>query len=71
MSDLVVTVRADTSIREVVSTMKQHQVRRMSPVVDASGCCIGIISQADVASIARAGQLGELAREVSRDAVGD
>jgi hypothetical protein len=38
---------------------------------DASGCCVGIISQADVASIARAGQLGELVPEVSRDAISD
>jgi CBS domain-containing protein len=64
MSDLVVTVRADAPIREVVSTMEQHQVRRV-PVVDASGCCIGIISQANVASVAQAGQVGELVREVS------
>jgi CBS domain-containing protein len=66
MSESVVTVRADAPIREVVSTMEQHRVRRV-PVVDASGCCIGIISQADVASLARAGQVGELVREVSRD----
>jgi CBS domain-containing protein len=66
MSKVVVTVRADAPIREVVSTMQHHQVRRV-PVVDASGCCIGIISQADVASVARSGQLGELLREISRD----
>jgi CBS-domain-containing membrane protein len=62
--DFVVTVRADAPIGEVVSTMEQRQVRRV-PVVDASGYCIGIISQADVASVARAWQVGELVREVS------
>ena len=66
MSESVVIVRADAPIREVVSTIEQHGVRRV-PVVDASGCCIGIISQADVASLARAGQVGELIREMSRD----
>jgi CBS domain-containing protein len=70
MSEFVVTVRADATIWEVVSAMEQHQVRRV-PVVDASGCCIGIISQADVASVARAGRVGELVREVSRDTAGD
>lgn len=31
--------------------MAEHQIRRI-PVVDAEGCCIGIISQADVARAA-------------------
>src|SRR5712692_6711692 len=66
MSEFVVTVRADAPIREVVATMEQHQVRRV-PVVDDNGCCIGIISQADVASVAQVRQVGELVREVSRD----
>jgi len=66
MSEFVVTVSGDAPIREVVSTMEQHQVRRV-PVVDDSGCCIGIISQADVASVARPGQVAELVREMSRD----
>jgi CBS domain-containing protein len=70
MSEVVVTVRAEAPIREVVSTMEQHHVRRV-PVVDASGCCIGIISQADVASLARVGQVGELVREMSRDTAGE
>jgi CBS domain-containing protein len=63
-SDFVVAVRGDAPIRELVSTMEQHQVRRV-PVVDVSGCCVGISSQTDVASVARAGQVGELVREVS------
>ena len=66
MSESVVTVRTDAPIREVVATMEHHQVRRV-PVVDDRGCCIGIISQADVACVARVGQVGELVREVSRD----
>jgi len=61
-----VTVRADAPIEEVVSTMEYHQVRRV-PVVDENGCCIGIISQADVASVGRTGQVAELVREVSKN----
>ena len=49
--------------------MEQHQVRRV-PVVDEQGCCIGIISQADVALVGRSGQIAELVREVSRDTEG-
>jgi CBS domain-containing protein len=69
MSEFVVTVRVDTRIEEVVSTMEQHHVRRV-PVVDDCGQCIGIISQADVASVGRTGQVAELVRELSRDTEG-
>jgi CBS domain-containing protein len=70
MSESVVSARADAPIQEVVSTMEQHQIRRV-PVVDGSGCCIGIISQAAVASLARPRHVGELVREVSRVAQGE
>ena len=66
MSESVVTVRADAPIADVVATMEHYQVRRV-PVVDDKGCCIGIISQADVASVARAGHVAALVREVSRE----
>jgi CBS domain-containing protein len=66
MSESVVTMRVDAPIAEVVSTMERHQVRRL-PVVDERGCCVGIISQADVVSVARPRQIAELVREVSRD----
>ena len=42
------TCRADESIEGCESLMKRHQVRRI-PVVDASGVCVGIVSQADIA----------------------
>jgi CBS domain-containing protein len=67
MSKPVVTVPADASLDEVVSTMERHQIRRV-PVVDENGCCAGIIAQADVARTASEQAVGELVREVSRDA---
>ena len=67
MSQPVVSVRDDDSLQEVLNTMEKHQIRRV-PVIDESGQCVGIISQADVASIAREHDVAELVREVSRDA---
>jgi Mg/Co/Ni transporter MgtE len=48
--------------------MEEHQIRRV-PVVDASGCCCGIIAQADIAMVAKENETGELVREVSKDSV--
>ena len=69
MSQPVVTVGADASLDDVVSTMEKHQIRRV-PVVDERGCCAGIISQADVARAEPLPEVGALVREVSRDRSG-
>jgi len=69
MTEPVVVVKEDTSIEDVLSVMEENQIRRV-PVVDASGCCCGIIAQADVALCGRESQVGELVREVSKDASG-
>lgn len=66
MTDHVVVVNEDTSLEDVVSVMEENQIRRV-PVVDASGCCCGIISQADVSRYASEKDTGELVREVSKD----
>ena len=66
MSQPAVTVHADAPIDEVVSTMEKHQIRRV-PVVDEQDCCVGIISQADVAWKRPEREVAELVREVSRD----
>ena len=66
MSQPAVTVRTDAPIDEVVSTMEKHQIRRV-PVVDEQDCCVGIISQADVAWKRPEREVAELVREVSRD----
>ena len=69
MSEPVVVVKEDTTLEDVMTVMEENQIRRV-PVVDASGCCCGIISQADVAECASENQTGELVREVSKDSPG-
>jgi CBS domain-containing protein len=59
-----VTVRAETPLHAVIDTMERHQIRRV-PVVDASGACIGMVAQADIARAAHEHSVGELVREVS------
>jgi len=66
MTEPVVVVNEDTSLEDVMSVMEENQIRRV-PVVDASGCCCGIISQADVAMCADKTETGEMVREVSKD----
>ena len=66
MTKPVVAVPADTTLAEVLAVMEENQIRGV-PVVDAAGCCCGIIAQADVAMVARDSDVGELMREVSRD----
>lgn len=68
MTGPAITVNEETTLEEVVALMEEKQIRRV-PVVDASGCCCGIISQADVALTARESQVGELVREVSKDSL--
>lgn len=69
MTEPVVCVNEDSSLDAIMAVMEENQIRRV-PVVDASGCCCGIISQADIALNAREGEVGELVREVSKDASG-
>jgi CBS domain-containing protein len=66
MTSPVVTVSADAKLDDVISTMAEHQIRRVL-VVDDGGGCAGIIAQADVASEGPARKTAELVREVSRD----
>ena len=65
MSEPVVVVKEDTKLEDVLAVMEENRIRRV-PVVDASGCCCGIISQADVALSSSDGKVGELVREVSK-----
>lgn len=65
MSSPVVTVKPDTSLEDCCATMEENQIRRV-PVVDESGGCCGIVSQADVAEAAPEHETAELVRDVSR-----
>jgi CBS domain-containing protein len=66
MTRPVVTVPSDEPLDEVISTMEDHQIRRV-PVVDADGCCTGIIAQADIAATEPPRKTAELVSEISRD----
>ena len=68
MTQPVISVSEDTTLADVLAAMEDHQVRRL-PVVDANGNCCGIISQADVALAGKDSEVGEMVREVSREAV--
>ncbi len=48
MTRTVVSCKADEDLDSCLQRMQQNQVRRI-PVVDDQGCCVGIVSQADLA----------------------
>jgi CBS domain-containing protein len=66
MSDMPVSVRPGTSVEECCQVLEEHQIRRLM-VVDESGRCCGIISQADIARNASEHQAAEVLREVSKE----
>jgi CBS domain-containing protein len=55
--------RPDDDVNEVAQVMSETQVRRV-PVVDDSGCCVGMVAQADVAR-ANEQQAADVVGEVS------
>ena len=59
----VVTIGADDDIDEAIDTMKAHAVRRL-PVIDGNEV-IGIVSQADIARVAKDKQVGRLVETIS------
>jgi CBS domain-containing protein len=65
MSNPIVTVTPETSLEDCCETMEQNQIRRV-PVVDDSGACCGMVSQADIARRAPAHEAAEFIREVSQ-----
>ena len=66
MSSPAITVPRDAPLTDVIATMEKHQIRRV-PVVDAEGCCAGIVSLADVTAAEASRRTAELITEVSRD----
>jgi CBS domain-containing protein len=65
MSSPIVTVTDETSLRECCRTMESSLIRRI-PVVDESGKCCGIISQADIAKNAAKEYTGEVVKQLSQ-----
>ena len=57
--------RAEDDVHDVEAMMAEKQVRRV-PVVDAKGCCIGMVSQADLALHSEAISDSEVGRVVER-----
>ena len=65
MTRPVRTVSQETPIEEIMELMEMRQIRRV-PVVDDDGCCIGIVSQADLVAISAPRQTAELLSQISR-----
>jgi CBS domain-containing protein len=61
--DEVVTIGADDPIDEALRTMTEHKVRRL-PVIDDQRC-VGIISQADIATNIDEEKVGDLVEAIS------
>jgi predicted transcriptional regulator len=64
MSSPAVTVSPESDLDECCRLMEENQLRRI-PVVDESGCCCGIVSQADIARHASEDDAGEVVKEIS------
>jgi CBS domain-containing protein len=58
-----VTIGADDSIDDALRTMTEHKVRRL-PVVDGHDC-VGVISQADIATHIDEEKVGDLVEAIS------
>jgi CBS domain-containing protein len=65
MSTPVVTVSPETSLDDCCKTLEENQIRRV-PVVDESGACCGMVSQADIARHASEHETAQVVRDVSR-----
>lgn len=68
MTSPAITVIQNTTVDKCCDIMEERQVRRLI-VVDDSGKCCGIVSQADVARKASANVVSDLLREISRPVV--
>jgi CBS domain-containing protein len=65
MSSPAVMVAPETSLEECCRIMEEKQIRRV-PVVDESGTCCGIVSQADIAKVAPTKHTAEVVKRVSQ-----
>jgi CBS domain-containing protein len=59
-----VTVTPEMSVEECCRILEDNKIRRV-PVVDAAGCCCGIVALADIAMHAKKNATAEVVKEVS------
>jgi CBS domain-containing protein len=59
-----IVVGADAPVRDALSKMKEHKVRRL-PVVDENKRLVGIVSQGDLATNIEEEEVGELVEAIS------
>lgn len=67
MTNVALIVNADDPVTTCLNVMKDNRVRRIV-VVDSTGACCGIVTQADVARHLDPVQVGELVKQVSQPA---
>jgi CBS domain-containing protein len=64
MTTPCVTVTPETSLGDCCQTLESHQIRRV-PVVDETGACCGMVSQADIARHAPKKETAKVLQKVS------
>jgi CBS domain-containing protein len=64
MTTPCVTVTPDTSLEECCETLERNRIRRV-PVVDETGACCGMVSQADIARNAPKTETADVVKKVS------
>ena len=64
MTTPCVTVTPEMSVEECCRILEDNKIRRV-PVVDAGGCCCGIVALADIALHAKKNATVEVVKEVS------
>ena len=69
MTSPPVTVTPEASLSECCDILEAKQIRRV-PVVDHTGRCIGMVSQADIARHAPKHEAAEVLKQVSQPSVG-
>jgi CBS domain-containing protein len=67
MSPSPATVQADDDVKAVEDLMSSQQIRRV-PVVDASGCPVGLVAQADLARERKGKEVGKVLEHISEPA---
>jgi CBS domain-containing protein len=67
MSAPIVTSSAEADLKDVIGLMERRQIRRVV-IVDKTGQCVGIVSQADIARMHKARATAEVVEKVSEPA---